>query len=142
MKDCKEIREKLSAFIDHELPHSERNLIEKHLQQCPACRQEEIYLRRINDLLDSMPNERPAPAFALKTVHRAASWMQCDYVKEHLLRPALAYMLSVVSLVFYFEAGALKKRAYPAYRHLRNFDDFPPESLSSIYIGLIQEEYK
>jgi len=142
MNGCKDIREKLSAFIDHELPHLHCHIIEKHLQQCPACRQEEIYLRRINDLLDSMPNERPAPAFALKTVHRAASWMQCDYVKEHLFRPAVAYVLSAASLVFSFEAGALKKRAYPAYRHLRNFDDFPPESLSSIYIGLIQEEYK
>jgi anti-sigma factor RsiW len=142
MNGCRDIREKLSAFIDHELPHLERNLIEKHLLQCPACRQEEISLRRINDLLDSMPDERPAPTFPLKTVHRAASWMQCNYVKEHLFRPAVAYVLSAVSLVFYFEAGALRKRAYPAYRHLRNFDDFPPESLSSIYIGLIQEEYK
>jgi hypothetical protein len=68
--------------------------------------------------------------------------MQCDYVKERIVRPAVAYVLSAVSLVFYFETGVLKKRAYPAYRHLRNFDDFPPESLSSIYIGLIQEEYK
>ena len=142
MKDCEEIREKLSAFIDHELPHSERNLIEKHLQQCPSCRQEEISLRKINDLLDSVHDESPAPAFTLKTVHRAASWMQCDYVKEHIVRPAVAYVLSAVSLVFYFEAWVLKKRAYPAYRHLRNFDDFPPESLSSIYIGLIEEEYK
>jgi len=142
MKDCEEIRKKLSAFIDHELPHLERSLIEKHLQQCLSCRQEEISLRKINDLLDSIPNERPAPTFALKTVHRASSWKQCDYVKEHLFRPAVAYVLSAVSLVFYFEAGAFKKRANPAYRHLRNFDDFPPESLSSIYIGLIQEEYK
>ena len=93
-------------------------------------------------LLDSVPDESPALAFTLKTVHRAASWMQCDYIKEHLFRPAVAYVLSAASLVFSFEAGALKKRAYPAYRHLRNFDDFPPESLSSIYIGLIQEEHK
>ena len=142
MKDCEKIREKLSAFIDHELPHSERNLIEKHLQQCPSCRQEEISLRKIYDLLDSVPVERPAPAFALKTVHRAASWRQCDYVKEHLFRPAVAYVLSAVSLVFYFEAGALRKKAYPAYRHLRSFDDFPPESFSSIYIGLIEEGRK
>jgi len=142
MNGCKDIREKLSAFIDHELRTEECRLIQKHLQQCPSCRQEEISLRKINDLLDSVPDESPAPAFTLKTVHRAASWMQCDYIKEHLFRPAVAYVLSAVSLVFYFEAGALKKRAYPAYRHLRNFDDFPPESLSSIYIGLIQEEYK
>ncbi|MEW6108049.1 MAG: zf-HC2 domain-containing protein [Nitrospirota bacterium] len=142
MKDCKEVRKRLSAFIDNELPPPERDLIEKHLSQCRPCRQEEISLRNINELLDSMPDEKPAPAFTSMVVHRAVAWLRCEYVKNYLYRPAVAYVLSVVSLVFYFEAGAAKKRAYPAYRHLLNFDDFPPESLSGVYVAFIQGEHR
>jgi anti-sigma factor RsiW len=142
MKDCAEIRERLSAYIDDEILAQERARIEEHLRHCNACVLELTSLRQINELLDSMPNETPAPAFTLKAVHRAASWMQCDYVKEHVLRPAMAYLLAMVSFVFYFEAGAFKKRQYPVYGHLRNFDDFPPESLSSIYVDLIQKGSK
>ncbi len=139
MNDCKDILEKLSPFIDNELPSQDRELVERHLSQCSACRREEFSLRKINDLLDSMPEESPTPTFTVKTVHRAASWMQCDYVKEHLFRPAVTHLFSVVSLL-YFESGRLKKRSDPSYRHLRNFDDFPPESFSSFYMELIQEE--
>ncbi len=141
MKNCEEIRKRLSAFIDNELSSQERALIKRHLEGCPYCAKEASSLRILNDLLDSIPDEGPAPSFVLQTVHSAGSWMQCDYVKEHFFRPAVAYMLSVVSLLLYFEAGGAK-RAYPAYRHLRTFDDFPPESFSSIYLGLIQEERK
>jgi anti-sigma factor RsiW len=135
MNDCKEIREKLSAFIDGEIASPERSLIEKHLHQCPACQEEEASLRRISGLLDSVREEIPSLTFASKAVHRAAAWERCAYVKEYLIRPAAAYALSVLSLAFNHAAG---KRRYPAYRYLRNFDDFPPESLSSIYVTLVE----
>jgi hypothetical protein len=138
MSNCKEVRKKLSAFIDHELLPLERSLIEKHLHHCPACAQEEKSLRKINALLDSIPDESPASIFSSIAVHRAASWKQCVHIREFLYGYAVAF----VSFVFKSEYDASIKRRYPAYRYLRNFDDFPPESLSGIYITLIEEEYR
>ncbi len=138
MSNCKEIRHKLSAFIDNELPPAARGQIEIHLHQCPACAREAESLRKVNVLLDSIPEESPAPIFSSIAVHRAASWKRCTAVKEYLFR----YVVAFVSLVFKAEYDAFIKRRYPAYRYLQNFDDFPPESLSGIYITFIQGEYR
>jgi predicted anti-sigma-YlaC factor YlaD len=139
MSTCKDIQEKLSAFIDDELPPAERGLVERHLQACPSCAEEATSLRKISDLLDSIPNENPAPVFTAKAVHRALAWKRCAYVKEQIYRPVAAYILSVLYLILNAEHRA-EKRGYPSYRYLRNFDDFPPESFSSVYVALIQGE--
>lgn len=137
MNDCKVIGERLSAYIDGELRPQERILIEKHLHQCSACAQEESSLRKITDLLNAIPDETPFPYFTSRAVHRVVSWTRCEYVKEHLYRPSVAYALSVISLAIH---NASIKRRYPSYGYLRTFDDLPPESLSSIYVTLIQGE--
>lgn len=140
MRDCKEIRERLSAFIDNELPPQESRLIKKHLYECPACVKEVSSLRQVIDLLDGIPDESPSRSFAPATIHRASSWKRCAYVKEHILMPALAVLRSVFSLALCpLEANADKERT-PFNAYLRSFDDFPPESLSSVYISLIQRE--
>jgi len=140
MKDCKEIRERLSAFIDNELPPQERRLIEKHLYQCSACAQEKSSLRQVIELLDGLPDESPSISFTLATIHRASSWKRCAYVKEHVLMPSLALLRSAFSFVRRsLEADAYRRRT-PFNAYLRSFDDFPPESLSSVYISLIHGE--
>lgn len=136
MNNCEEIRQRLSAFIDNELPPLERSLIERHLHHCPVCAQEIKSLRQINDLLDSIPDERPAPIFTSTAVHRAATWKRCSPIREYFYRYAVAFM----SLVFNYEYNAFLKRRHPVYGYLSNFDDFPPGSLSGVYIKLIQGE--
>ena len=140
MRDCKEIRERLSAFIDNELPACERKLIEDHLHECPACAQEESSLRQVIALLDGLPDESPSRSFTPATIHRVSSWKRCSYVKKHILTPTLAVLRSAFSLESYpLEANSARRRT-PFNAYLRSFDDFPPESLSSVYISLIQEE--
>jgi len=138
MKDCREIRERLSAFIDNELPASERKLVEGHLYECPACAQEESSLRQVIDLLDGIPDESPSCSFTPATVHRASSWKRCDYVKGHILTPALAALRWAFSLVFYPSEANSDRGRTPVNAYLQSFDDFPPESISSIYISLIE----
>lgn len=140
MRDCKEIRERLSAFIDNELPARERTLIERHLHECPACAKEESSLRQVIYLLDGIPDESPSLSFTPATIHRASSWKRCSYVKVHILMPALAVLRSVLSAVpWQLEPNRDRRRA-PLFAYLSNFDDFPPESLSSVYISLIRGE--
>ena len=137
MKECEEIRERLSAFIDNELPPRESRLIENHIHECPECAQEESSLRRVIDLLDEIPAESPSRSFTPATIHRASSWKRCAYVKEHILMPSLTILRSVLSGVPW-PLEAADRRRTPFNGYLRSFDDFPPESLSSVYISLIQ----
>ena len=140
MNDCKEIRERLSAFIDDELTPEESRLFEKHLHECPACVQEQSALRQVIDLLDGLPAESPSGSFVPATIHRVTSWKRCAYVKGYILMPALALLRSAFSLVLRLpEADAYRRRA-PLNAYLSSFDDFPPESLSSVYISLIHGE--
>ena len=134
------MRERLSAFIDNELPARERKLIEDHLHECPACAQEESSLRQVINLMDGIPDESPSRSFTPATIHRVSAWKRCAYIKGHILTPALAVLRSAFSLVFYpLEANSDRRRP-PFNAYLHSFDDFPPESLSSVYISLIQEE--
>ncbi len=137
MKDCTGIREKLSAFIDNELGAGDRHLVEEHIRHCPACAKEADSLRKISALLDEIPAPEPGPLFASRTVHRVSSWRRCAYVKEHFYRPAVSFLLSGVALIVGPDAT---DRRSPAHGYLRNFDDFPPESFSSVYVALIQGE--
>ncbi|MGE5300102.1 MAG: anti-sigma factor family protein [Acidobacteriota bacterium] len=138
MRECKEIRERLSAFIDNELPAPERDLIERHLKQCTACAREEIALLQVTVLMDGIPDESPSRSFTPTTIHRASSWKRCSYVKGHILTPALNVLRSVFSVVPWPLEAKAYRRGTPVSAYLRSFDDFPPGSLSSIYLELIE----
>lgn len=140
MRDCREIRERLSAFIDNELPAHERKLIEGHLHECPECAQEESSLRQVTYLLDGIPDESPSRSFTPATIHRASSWKRCSYVKRHILMPAITVLRSALSLIFCPLEANSDRKLTPFNAYLRSFDDFPPESLSSVYISFIQGE--
>jgi anti-sigma factor RsiW len=135
MNDCATIREKLSAFLDNELGAGERDLIEKHLLHCRCCANETESLRKISALLDVVPDQEPRPLFAFLTVRRVAAWRRCAFVKEHISRPVVSGLRAGFALL----VGPAGRR-FPSNGYLRNFDDFPPESFSSVYVALIQDE--
>jgi anti-sigma factor RsiW len=138
MRDCRKTRERLSAFIDNELPPLERRLIEKHLCQCHSCAEEERYLRHVVVLMDGLLDESPSRSFIPATIHRASSWHRCAYVKEHILMPVLAVLRSALLFVVGAPETDVGRRRSPFDAYLRSFDDFPPESLSSIYIAFVK----
>jgi anti-sigma factor RsiW len=140
MKECKEIRERLSAFIDNELTPQESRLIEKHLHECPACAQEETSLQQVIDLMDGLPDESLSRSFTSATIHRVASWKRCSYVKGHILMPALTVLRSVLSVVPWHLETNINRRRAPLNAYLSSFDDFPPGSLSSVYISIFHRE--
>ncbi len=49
--DHQYFQERLSAFVDNELPQSERTLVESHLQGCSECRRRVDDLRKLDDLV-------------------------------------------------------------------------------------------
>jgi predicted anti-sigma-YlaC factor YlaD len=51
--NCTIIRDKLPAFVYADVAPAEREQVEKHLHECFACRQEQIALQRVQQLLGS-----------------------------------------------------------------------------------------
>ena len=140
MRNCKEIRERLSAFIDNELSPEESRLIEGHLHECPECAQEASSLRQVMDLMDGIPDERPSRSFLPATIQRVAAWKRCAYVKGYILMPVLTVLSSALSVFPWQLESNMGRRRTPVNAYLQSFDDFPPESLSSVYISLIKGE--
>jgi hypothetical protein len=79
-------------------------------------------------------------SFSRATLHKVASWKRCAYVKEHILMPALTVLRSVLSVVPWQLESNIDRRKTPFNGYLHSFDDFPPESLSSVYISLLHGE--
>ena len=53
--NCQEIRNRLDAYVDGELPAGEAEKVNRHLEACPACRHQAEVLRQIGSALDLLP---------------------------------------------------------------------------------------
>ena len=51
---CSNIRKKLHAWMDNELPPQENDGIKTHLERCPACRAEAAAIRRVAASLEAL----------------------------------------------------------------------------------------
>src|SRR2546429_1898728 len=86
MKDCRNIRRELSAYLDGELTPPQRTEVETHLESCAHCQQELNEMKTLVTGVTALPKLQPAPRF-LADVRRkiardekpgALSWQ--DYV--------------------------------------------------------------
>ncbi|BBO90122.1 zf-HC2 domain-containing protein [Desulfosarcina ovata] len=77
---CGEIRKQLAAWADGELPAREMDRVERHLEECPACRMEARAERQVVAALDALPAVI-APAGFLRRARRA--------FRAGLVRPGL-----------------------------------------------------
>lgn len=61
MHKCDRIQALLSFYLDDSLTEQEANLVEKHLEECSACRQELEDLKELISLLDNLGKEELTP---------------------------------------------------------------------------------
>lgn len=136
--DCKDARKNLSAYIDNELSLKERQLIERHLEQCPICAAEERELWMVSLLIEKISDGNASPFFAEKVVSRAKIGLAKPR-RRYLLKPVLAGVLAILLLIIGM-TGLSSDHTNRAgfYHYLKNFDDFPPNSFSDIYMGGIK----
>jgi len=66
--DCVEIRRRLDAWLDGELPAPEAKRISDHTKRCPACRLEARGQRQLMDLLDHLPATAAPAGFSRRTM--------------------------------------------------------------------------
>jgi len=93
MNACEHTR-RLSAYHDGEVSGAEREALEAHLAQCPACAAELARLRRLSSLLAQA--ERPKmPAGVLDRLHRSAD----DLAAADLRRVAKTFLAAAASIL-------------------------------------------
>jgi len=68
--ECKEVREKLSAYIEGIVPAPEKPLMEEHLQTCPGCKESLADLKRTIEYVQAIPEVEPPSWLTQKVMAR------------------------------------------------------------------------
>lgn len=87
---CDEVRWRLTAWTDGELPADEAGKVDQHLSKCPACRLEAQGQRQLSAMLDALPGA-VVPAGLARRTRRA--------FRAGLERPSLTQWWRQLSLV-------------------------------------------
>jgi anti-sigma factor RsiW len=139
---CREVQERLSAWLDGELAPPQGELIAAHLLGCDGCRREVAQLRALDAALAELVAPVP-PHLAEKVVARLQG--QPDQGR----RPWWQSLAMVASLVLGMVlGGSLARDFYPLTPQngvaevatLQDFHDFPQGSLGTILASYQPEE--
>ena len=89
MKNCRNIQEELSAYIDRELSTTARAIVEEHLHNCSVCRQHLAELERIAMGTTALPSLQPEPGFLAEVRRRIGSETQArpNVWQNYVFRP-------------------------------------------------------
>jgi anti-sigma factor RsiW len=150
--NCQKVAEKLSVFLDGELPDVQRVLVSQHLDACEPCAAEYRSLAAAWERLGELPRTEPRAhlwprieaRLAQQTVGQRWRWLGWSS------SPALATVALVVGLLLGFQAGALvvNSGASPTRAggetdvdplHLQYFGDVFPGSLPEAALNVSVE---
>ena len=96
------VKEKLSEFLDRELPEAEVRLVEAHLAACAGCREALEELKAVSRLVGGLPKE-PLPEGFMSRLERRRRRESEKKTPRHILpmpARALAYALSCCVVLF------------------------------------------
>jgi len=66
--NCQDVRKRLDAWVDGEMPASETERITGHLENCAKCRQHAGALRRMTTALDRLPPLKTPAGLSQRTM--------------------------------------------------------------------------
>jgi anti-sigma factor RsiW len=130
--ECHEVRQQLSAWLDHELPETAAAALAVHVEKCAACRQEWLQLQALDAALDNLAAPVP-PDLAEKVLARLRPprrqrWQSVAVAACLVLGLALG---GTMTQVFYGPA-APTNRTGTEMATLDVFHDFPQGSLGAV----------
>lgn len=132
MSQCKDIREKLSQYLDHRLGQEDSHLVEEHLSICAECRKELNQLLELQESLKSIPKVEALADFEEKLNTRIKKRKSLNrFLKDLVRNPALGVPVGVcVTLILLFAVFRFTNiyQIGPAYRLEKDF--------------LVQEDFK
>jgi anti-sigma factor RsiW len=130
---CREIRERISAYMDHELDAKLSHRIERHLDHCTACREVFDDFQSLDAMLRGLPRFDPGSDFARQIVMKVSGSVTVDDRRSSRRLPVLARLGQLIEdLMDLFEPAAS-----PSTHALDEFHDFPPLSMGYIYFKLV-----
>lgn len=111
-------RDSLSAWLDGELTPDESWWVEEHLKECTDCRKEVDELRRVRDLVRSLPEEVPASLLVTRVMHEVSHPTRHAILPQWIRQPApalaLVLLVSLAGLLTWRLSPTLPTRIPPA----------------------------
>jgi anti-sigma factor RsiW len=155
---CGEIKQKLSAFQDGQLPEDESRIIQDHLSFCESCSSELQELQDVYGLLSHVETIEAAPYFWTKLSRQMKPSTAKKSVWESIVTPAPKFAVPIAAtLVFIFAllvgiylgtniynhsavtASAVTDQELDQVYSLNSFEDFPQESVANAYVSLLTD---
>ena len=122
MMECKDIREKLSFYLEGTLPSEEKRLIGEHLNSCPQCGTALQDLKRTEELVKNLEEVEPPAWMTQKIMARVRTEQEKKrgifqklFYPLHIKVPieALATVLIAVVAVYVFRAVEPEMKSMP-----------------------------
>ena len=131
--ECCQARTKISAYMDQELDEASSRQLESHLHQCAECRETLNDFREIDDLVRDLPKLELGADFAKQMVMSVSEPVAIGEVERSgrlsLFERLFRFIENLVNLV--------ESARSPSTGTLEEFNDFPPLSMGSIYLKLM-----
>lgn len=131
---CEKLQRELSAYVDGELDAASSRGIERHLDQCDACRKMLADFREVDALVRGLPRFVAGPDFAVQLLARVS---ECRAPIAH--GPSHRSLFSLAMRFLSHFVDLLEARESPNTKTLDEFGDFPPSSLGYIYFQLLDQ---
>lgn len=96
---CNQIKPLLDEFVEGELMSPQREIVEKHLEVCPTCRDEVSALRRTLDLIAEFGEVKEPPDFLTRVRERLESPAKRSLFARLTERPLIARAIVSVACV-------------------------------------------
>lgn len=156
--NCGEIKQKLSAFQDRQLPENEMHFIQSHLRECESCSSAWQELQDVYGVLSHVETIEAAPYFYTKlsrrmkqSATRKSFWESIAVPIQRFAIPAAAMLVFIFALVFGIYLGTniynhstlqgttLTEQEVDQVYSLSTFEDFPQESVANAYVSLLTD---
>jgi len=97
---CELVRNRLSEFIDDALSNEIKTIIEAHLKECEACRQELDALRQVSATLKGLDRVN-APGDFLKKFHRRIDKRKSvdEFLRDLFAKPHVGIPVGIISVI-------------------------------------------
>jgi len=159
--NCKKTLERLSAYLDGELPQAGAAAVREHLQECPRCAARLDELRSLGRALEALEGAAVPPDFAARVRQAAearrepivlSGYRRVQALQRTLMRVAAVFMAVAGLWVGMSAGGAVSARGgqIPAGVETAQESEFdlqlaslsaaPPGSVAEAYLAFVGEE--
>jgi anti-sigma factor RsiW len=148
---CSQVRRKLSAYLDGEVPDKDRAQISGHLQHCRGCQDELTALAGVSDALGILQGMEVPPYFMTRLRQQIKENARARPFVERIRSIAITAATAVAVIVSFFVGNQFGRILYKSVTAtavsetaeatdvfgLDTLEEFPGGSLSDIYNELV-----